>query len=532
MLYLLMFLSAATLSWLVALPVRSLALRWGVVDHPEKRKMHQIPIPLLGGLAIAASFAAVSMFAMNTGLLGEVSAGPYVGLLGGLAMILMLGVWDDTHGVQPLVKFGGQTLAALFVVASGIRMGLFTNPLGGSVEIGWLGIPLSVFWIVGVTNAVNLIDGLDGLAAGIGGIAALGMFAVVVPGNPFVAGLTIILAGAALGFLPHNFYPARMFLGDTGSMFIGFCLAVVGMHGSLKSTTATVLFLPIILLGMPIFDTLFAIFRRARRRVSPFKADREHIHHRLVRVGLHHRDVVLVLYFVCAFLALTAYAIAQFPYQTAFAFVALLTLGGILGIRTLQFVEEKLEASLANGTARANGAAAGRPAGKINGNGWRTGEFGMMMSEVAGFRPEFSETAEAQAMCRDIQSMLGRRLKVHAVMAEPSARGSFILLIRTEPLKPSLQAMVKDGLTWYFEDQRARFSDEPAFPAIRWIHTGPSAPPAPAPASETPRQAAPAAPGPFEHGERPDRRDDRREERREGGPRPLREGLLARPHGG
>lgn len=486
--YALIFIISALLSYLLAFPVRSLALRFDIVDHPEKRKMHQIPIPLMGGLGIFFSFALVSAIALGRG--AELESGQlksYLGLLAGSVIIVLLGIYDDARGLKAPVKFAGQALAALAVVGTGGRIDLFTNPMGTSFEIGWLGIPLTLFWIVGITNAVNLIDGLDGLAVGIGGIAALGLFAVVAQEKAFVATLTIILAGSALGFLRHNFYPARLFLGDTGSMFIGFALSVIGLYGSLKSTTVTVLFLPIILLGVPIFDTLFAIMRRAKRRVSPFKADREHIHHRLVRIGLHHRNVVLVLYFVCIYLALTAYSIAQFPYQTAALFVILLTMGGVIGLRTLQFIEERLETGLApappGGEPAAGEPAAGEPAAASNGrfrngrgaNGWSrpTGEFSTVVCEVGGFRQGAEESAERLTLREDVQSMLSRRMRVYAVVVEPSAPRHLILLVRTEKLTPAMDALVRDGLAWYLEDHRLRFSEEPDFPKINWIRTGP-----------------------------------------------------------
>ncbi|HEY3175485.1 MAG TPA: MraY family glycosyltransferase [Candidatus Polarisedimenticolia bacterium] len=476
--YTLLFITSAVLSFLLAYPVRSLALVLNVVDHPEKRKMHQIPIPLMGGLGIFISFAVVSAFALLWGSdLQQGHMRSYLGMLAGSALVILLGIYDDARGLKAPVKFVGQTLAALVVVTTGDRVEMFTNPLGDTFRMGWLGIPLAVFWIVGVTNAVNLIDGLDGLAVGICGIAALGLFAIAAPENAFVATLTIILAGAALGFLKHNFYPARLFLGDTGSMFIGFSLAVIGLHGSFKSTTATMLFLPIIVLGIPIFDTFFAILRRAKRRVSPFKADREHIHHRLVRIGLHHRSVVLVLYFVCAYLALTAYSIAQFPYQTAFLFLILLTIGGIIGVRALQFIEERLETGLA--PAHSGGGHVAISNGKArNGRGangssrqWG-GDFHTMVCEVGGFREGMHEPAGRLSLCADIESMLLRRVRVHAVVAEPSAPGHLLLIVRTEKLKPAMAALVRDGLAWYLEEHRQRFSEEPDFPRIRWIGTG------------------------------------------------------------
>jgi len=477
-----LFIGSALLSYLLAWPVRALALRFDIVDRPEKRKMHQIPIPLMGGLAIAASFFIVIVTAvvLRPDLLAN-SSGAFLGLTAGGSIILALGVYDDTRGLGAPVKFAVQVLAAVVVIALGGGVRAFTNPLGSSWELGWLGIPIGIFWIVGVTNAVNLIDGLDGLAVGIGGIAALGLFAVAVQENVVVAGAMLALAGACLGFLRHNFYPARIFLGDTGSMFIGFTLAVVGIHGSLKATTATVLFLPIIVLGVPLFDTLFAIMRRAKRRANPFKADREHIHHRLVRIGLHHRNVVLVLYFVCAYLSLTAYSIAQFPYQTAFLFLVLLTMGGVIGLRTLQFLEERLEAGAAAGpppdsAARRRDSFPGRTRGHHRPGAGRNADFTSLICVISGFRREFGEPAELRAMCLDIAAMISRRVRILGVRAEPSSPGKALLILRCEPLKDSMAALVMDGIAWYLEEHREKLSSDAGFPRIQWIGSGDAGP--------------------------------------------------------
>ena len=505
MTYLLLFLSAALVSFLLAFPVRAAALRLNVVDHPEKRKMHQIPIPLMGGLAVASAFAIVSAWSVLGGGFDEAAVRSYLGMLAGGAVILALGIYDDMRGLKAPLKFAGQALAACTVVAMGARVSLLTNPLGSSIDIGWVGVPVAVLWIVGVTNAVNLIDGLDGLAVGIGGIAAMGLFAASATANPFLATLTIVLAGAAAGFLPHNFYPARIFLGDTGSMFIGYALAVIGMNGSFKATTATVLFLPIVVLGMPLFDTLFAIFRRARRRVSPFKADREHIHHRLVRIGLHHRNVVLVMYFVCIYLALTAYAMIQFPYQTAFLFMVLLTMGGIIGLRTLRFIEDRLDLGLAELEAGGEAAAPrDRPAAKPRRKGSPQAPFSTLVCEVGGFADWFGENDHLRTMCEDLSTMLSRRLRVLGITAEMSAPGHVLIVLRTEALKPAMQALLKDGLTWYLDDQRERFANGGTFPSMRWITMGSSAgdggdagsAPRPAHTTTEGREAASALPFP------------------------------------
>ena len=473
--YLLLFIWAGVSSYLLAFPVRHCALRFDIVDRPEKRKMHQVPVPLLGGLAIVGAFVATAVPALflAAGRLGIEDVRPFFGLMAGSAIIVALGIYDDIKGANAPIKFTFQTAAALVVILTGARVENFTNPVGGSVALGWLGLPVAVLWIVGVTNAVNLIDGLDGLAAGIGSIAAIGLFAVSVTNNALIAALAVILAGAATGLLRHNFYPARIFLGDSGSMFIGFCLAVLGIYGSFKASTATVLFLPIIVLGVPIFDTLFAIMRRAKQRVNPFKADREHIHHRLVRIGLHHRSVVLVMYFVCAYLTLTAYSISRFPSETAFLFLVLLTLGGLIGLRTLQFVEGRLETALAVAQERpqaGNGKGNGYRQRQRNGNdGPRGREFAALVCEVGGFTERAVSEEVRASLCEEIGTLLSRRLRVFGVAAEVTSPGRLILIVRTEPLSEPMAALVRDGLNWYLTEQRAMLSSDANFPRIEWL---------------------------------------------------------------
>ncbi len=476
--YVLAFAAAGALSFLLAYPIRRIALFLDIVDRPDSRKMHQIPIPLMGGAAIFLSFLAVSAvhFLVFDGLAQDYLK-PYLALTTGALLIVLLGLYDDAKGLTAPVKFLGQIVAAIPVVSSGLTVDIFTNPLGDSFDIGWLGVPVSILWIVGVTNAVNLIDGLDGLAVGLGGIAAVGLFAVSVPGNPFTASMTIILAGACFGLLRHNFYPARMFLGDTGSMFIGFTLAVVGLHGSYKATTATALILPIMVLGVPIFDTLLAIVRRAKLRVSPFKADREHIHHRLVRIGLHHRSVVLVVYFVSIYLALTAYSIARMPYRQALLFLVLLTVGGIIGLRTVRFIEERFEA----GMGRPAGAAGRQRSRRSPGAPGVTSRFSTLACEVGGLRDDFGGSADLQTIAEDVRAMLSRRIKIQAVVTEPWAPGRILLMVRTEPLAPPLTALVKDGLEWYLQEHRERLAGDSSFPDLHWIRAGGAVGPRPAP---------------------------------------------------
>lgn len=270
--------------------VIKVAYKCGALDTPCERKVHSGTMPRLGGLAIYLSF-------VSTILLTQSFDGRTIGFLLGCTIIVVLGIFDDIKGVSPKIKLAGQTLAALVVVLFGIQVNFITNPFDDIVILGKLAIPFTILWIVGVTNAVNLIDGLDGLAAGTSGIAAITIAVVAwMEGHIAVAILSLILAGSVFGFLPFNFNPARVFMGDTGSMFLGFSLSVLAIIGLTKSATIISLFIPVVILGIPIFDTLYAIVRRFLNGTSIFQADKEHLHHQLLSLGLSHKQTVVTIY--------------------------------------------------------------------------------------------------------------------------------------------------------------------------------------------------------------------------------------------
>lgn len=477
------FLAAFGLSLVLTPAVRAFALKMGIVDHPELRKMHQVPVPLLGGAAIVIPFFAVILAtaAWFPGLFGdEIDHLPAI--LTGAIAVSLLGAYDDWKGARVWVKFLFQTVAASILVLSGVRAEAFTNPLGGTVEIGWLGIPLTIFWIVGVTNAMNLIDGLDGLAVGTGTIASLSLCVVgALAGHPLVVVLSLVLAGASMGFLPFNFYPARIFLGDTGSMFLGFLLAGLGVAGSVKASAATILILPIVVLGVPVFDTLWAILRRTRRRMNPFRPDRDHIHHRLVRVGLHHRHVVLVLYFVCIFLGISSYIMVQLPNESGLLFAATLGIGGILGVSTLQYIEEHIEERLATvsngGTARKRTTPPPESSKTLwqSVNGGRQPEgldYEVAVCSVARFREGLSGSSSFGAVASGIRETLGRRVKVFAVGAYMLEDLSLLIVLKTQPLADEGRQLVREGVTRYFAEGANRWGADPGFPEFRWIRSG------------------------------------------------------------
>jgi UDP-GlcNAc:undecaprenyl-phosphate GlcNAc-1-phosphate transferase len=321
---------AMGVTWMVTPLTIQLGRRMGAVDLPGGRKIHRQPIPRIGGLAVFAGFfAGLAFAAVATGsfpsTLSKVSV-YWQGMALAATGILLVGLVDDIRGLSFYWKFAAQTTAAVFVWLCGFRIEILTHPLGGELELGILSLPLTVLWIVGITNAVNLIDGLDGLATGIALITALAVGVIAfVRAELGVTAASVALAGSLMGFLRFNFNPARIFLGDSGSMFLGFVLAVTAVRGSQKGPTAVAILVPLLVLGLPLLDTGAAVVRRlyrlghrgahtngALRHVlgnfrEVFQADRGHIHHRLLEVGMSQRWAVLLLYGVGSLFALCAF---------------------------------------------------------------------------------------------------------------------------------------------------------------------------------------------------------------------------------
>ncbi len=326
------------LSLLVALcltPIaRQIALRVGCMDPVVNRSMHHEPKPYLGGVAIYVAFAiAVLAVAqpLDKGLVGILICG---------GLILVIGLVDDflrPTGIPAKYKFALQALvAAILVVGFDVRvLGLgtpFADKLAWFPLSGWISIPLSIFWIISFTNVVNLIDGLDGLAAGISTIGALTLFLVALhQGQMITMVLTAALAGSAIGFLRYNFNPAKIFMGDAGALFLGFALGAVSIHGVLKSAATVGIVVPVLALGLPIFDTAFAIVRRVVNGRSIGEADRDHLHHRLIRMGLSVRSAVLVMWVISAWLGLSAVAVSEVASTDAVILVSVVVGAMIFG---------------------------------------------------------------------------------------------------------------------------------------------------------------------------------------------------------
>lgn len=278
--------------------VRSKAVSWGAVDIPDHRKVHRGAMPRLGGLVIYLAFIPAALVSYSF-------EKPVIGLACGATLIVLLGIVDDIRGISPRFKLAGQTLAALSVIPFGVRVDFITNPFNSEIlYLGLLAIPVTVFWLVAVVNAVNLIDGLDGLAGGISLISSLTMAAIAlvqvsifeVSGQLEIMTLSLILAASILGFLRYNFHPASIFLGDSGSMLLGFSLGVISVMGLTKSATAISVIIPMVVMGIPLLDTLLAIVRRYQDHRPIFQPDREHLHHQLLDRGFSHRKAVLTIY--------------------------------------------------------------------------------------------------------------------------------------------------------------------------------------------------------------------------------------------
>ena len=297
------FLVALAASILVTPVAIRLAPKIGAVDIPlDNRRMHTKTMPRFGGLAIFAG--------STTAMLIFLKFDPrVVTIVMGGALIYILGVIDDIKHLSAKVKFLGQTFVALIMYVNGIRIEFLTNFLGeGNSQLGdVLCFIITMVWIVGITNTVNLIDGLDGLAAGTAAIASLCIaYTAYIHGTYLAAGAMLALAGATLGFLPYNFYPAKIFMGDGGSLYLGFMLATLSVLGTVKSATLVTMIIPVLVLGVPIFDTFFAIFRRFVNKRPIMEADKGHLHHRLMKLGYGQRRATLILYGITAIMGVAA----------------------------------------------------------------------------------------------------------------------------------------------------------------------------------------------------------------------------------
>ena len=321
--------------------VRRFALHFDLTDKPSARKMHSGNIPRVGGIALFGSFFlpfALLLFFHSSATPIFFADNSTLCFVSGAVLIFLLGLRDDIRELGFPVKLFGQLLVAVFVYFCGLRITAVTIPFGPNFSIGSLSLPFTVFWFLLVINAVNLIDGLDGLAAGICLFASLSMlFVCIVNGQQATALAFAALAGALIGFLRYNFYPALIFMGDSGSYFLGYCLAALSIKGTIKGQVATALLIPVIALGVPLMDTLWAPVRRFMNGQSMFQPDNKHIHHRLVKLGLTHQRAVLTLYVLTVFLGICSMLLVHSQNTTAALILFLL---GIVLVALLRYLSD------------------------------------------------------------------------------------------------------------------------------------------------------------------------------------------------
>lgn len=310
--------------------VMRLAHKIKAVDVPNHRKIHQVPIPTLGGLAIFGSF-----------LLGvwilQPDSSYHLAIMLGASVIVAVGVVDDFMELTAKAKFLFQLIAAgIIVFGGGIQVEFINLPFGGQLEFGLLSAVVTIFWIVGITNAVNFVDGLDGLAAGLSAIAlfTISIMAVFM-GNMYVLTMAVLLFWSVLGFLPFNFHPAKIFMGDTGALFLGFMIAVLSLLG-FKNVAIISFVIPIFILAIPIFDTLIAIVRRLVQKRSISSPDSSHLHHRLMKLGMTQKQTVLFLYVLGAMFSVAAILLSM---STIWGAILI----GLISLFVIQVLIETLE---------------------------------------------------------------------------------------------------------------------------------------------------------------------------------------------
>ncbi len=343
--YLLAFLTAGGISWGLTPLIRRLSLKMHWLDKPNWRKMNKKPMPLLGGLAIYLGFL-ISLFLFIHQEPFNQEATRFTGIIIGSLIIVLAGAIDDLKGLTAVVKLLFQIAAAVTVYIFGFTIIKISTPFGGAWHIPEIvGMGLTVFWIVGFINAVNLLDGLDGLASGVVAIiSGCLFFTAIKTDSPVAAILSVAICGSALGFLPHNFYPAKVFMGDSGSMLLGFILAIISMRVTYKGATFTALLIPVIAMAIPFLDTSLAIIRRVLSGKGIMKADKEHIHHRLLFREGSQKKAVLTLYWLTLSFGLISVALSGmkgiWAYSAIFVTV-LLTLRWLKNSKLLEFEREK-----------------------------------------------------------------------------------------------------------------------------------------------------------------------------------------------
>ncbi|MCF7859281.1 MAG: undecaprenyl/decaprenyl-phosphate alpha-N-acetylglucosaminyl 1-phosphate transferase [Candidatus Cloacimonetes bacterium] len=322
--YILVFIASLFVTYfLVPLNIK-ISLNWILIDQPQKRKIHEKPTPIAGGLAFAIPVIVILIVLYY--IMPELGSQILILALGGLLM-LILGLFDDKKRISAGYKLIFQIIIISIVYFLGFKIQLLTNPFGSTITLGYFAFPVTMLWFLLVVNAFNLIDGVDGLASGIASIVAIILFVVgIQKDNTIITLASVSLIGANLAFLKYNFYPAKIFMGDAGSLFLGFNIAAISIIGEtgFKGITSMTILVPIIALSIPIMDTIFAVFRRVNKKKHVFQADKEHIHHKLLDLGLAQNYIALICYFLTILFGLIALGFSFSSKKTLLSILLLL----------------------------------------------------------------------------------------------------------------------------------------------------------------------------------------------------------------
>lgn len=338
------FILALILSLVLTPYVTQVSGKMNWVDQPSARKVHEVAMPRTGGVAIYLAFllSIVASFFLPTQISESlVVDNKVLAVLAGGSLCFCIGLWDDIKKLSPATKFCGQLVAGLITVLGGIKISMVSFPfLPEGINLEWLSVPITLFWFVLIINAVNLIDGLDGLAAGVSLFVSIILIIFCVTTGRFPIAIAFAaLGGATLGFLRYNFNPATIFMGDSGSYFLGYMIAALSIMGSIKGQATVALLIPVIALGVPLMDTIVAPIRRFLLGKKMFSPDRQHFHHKLIAMGFTHRNAVLVLYGATIVFGLVAMAMVHAKDDRAALILLLLGSGIIVGIRKLGYLE-------------------------------------------------------------------------------------------------------------------------------------------------------------------------------------------------
>ncbi len=350
--YLLLFATSLLVTMATVPFAKWLAIRCNAIDYPGPRRINVKPMPRMGGVAMFLGLCAAlilqyigtTFFNWPVVLVPHHSLAIDYHLLAlSVLIVFITGLIDDIRSLRPRQKLAGQILAASIAAASGLLIGNIVNPWVGEISLGWLAYPITVVYLIAFANVINLVDGLDGLAAGITAIAALSLFVLtLMSGRLDAAALAIALAGCCIGFLRYNFYPASIFMGDSGALTLGFVLGIIALLGVTRTAALTTLIVPLIIAGVPIIDTLGAIIRRSRGHTGIALADKGHIQHRLIKQGFDQRQAALLIYGWCILLSLGAFAITQVQVVPRIIIFIALAVISIVFVQRLHLLEPVL----------------------------------------------------------------------------------------------------------------------------------------------------------------------------------------------